>query len=40
MGEGARAAIRGAGALLLQREIPEHVNIEVAQVRPVTRFDL
>jgi ribokinase len=28
-----KAAIAGAGAILLQREVPEAVNIEVAQVR-------
>lgn len=32
LGEGTRAAIQSAGAVLLQREIPESVNAEVAQV--------
>jgi ribokinase len=32
LGEGAKAAIQGAGAVLLQREIPEQVNVQVAQV--------
>lgn len=35
LGEGAAAAIRGAGAVLLQREIPEAVNLEVAQASGV-----
>jgi ribokinase len=33
LGAEAQAAIRGAGAVLLQREVPEGVNTEVAQVR-------
>lgn len=32
LGADARAAIASAGAVLLQREIPEAVNVEVAQV--------
>lgn len=33
LSEPAQAAIQGAGAVLLQREIPEDVNIQVAKVR-------
>ncbi|KAJ9527636.1 hypothetical protein QJQ45_025914, partial [Haematococcus lacustris] len=32
LGPEAQAAIAGAGALLLQREVPEHVNIQAAQL--------
>lgn len=40
LGEGARAALRGAGAVLLQREVPEAVNTEVAQVGACVRYGL
>lgn len=30
--DAAQSAIKSAGAVLLQREIPEHVNLQVAQV--------
>ena len=33
LSEAAQAAVSSAGAVLLQREIPEAVNTQVAQVR-------
>jgi len=39
LSDAAKAQVAGAGAVLLQREIPEHVNAQVAKVRAVLAHD-